>query len=84
MTETNGNCLERIVRSPNICHGEPTFRGTRVLLRSVLASLAVGHSSDKIIEALPSLHPDDIKAAIMFAAGSAEEDLPVPAIPLGR
>lgn len=33
---------ERIVRTPGICGGEPVFRGTRVTLRTVLASLAEG------------------------------------------
>jgi uncharacterized protein (DUF433 family) len=80
----NGNYPERIVRDPKICGGEPTFRGTRVLLRTVLASLAGGHSAEEIIETFPTLGPDDIKAAIMFAAASAEEDLPVPAIPRSR
>jgi uncharacterized protein (DUF433 family) len=31
---------ERIVRNPKIRGGEPVFRGTRVTLRTILASLA--------------------------------------------
>jgi uncharacterized protein (DUF433 family) len=31
---------DRIVRDPQICGGEPVFRGTRATLRTVLASLA--------------------------------------------
>ena len=31
---------ERIVRDPKICGGQPVFKGTRVTLRTVLASLA--------------------------------------------
>jgi len=72
---------ERIHRDPQICGGEPVFRGTRVTLRTVLASLAAGDSPDEIIADFPSLKPEDIQAAISFAAASAEEDLPVPAIP---
>lgn len=71
----------RIIRDPQVCGGEPVFKGTRVTLRSVLASLADGDQSDEILAAFPSLQHDDIQAAIAFAAASAEEDLPVPAVP---
>ena len=72
---------DRIVREPNICGGEPVFRGTRVTLRTVLASLAEGDSPEEILAEFPSLKPEDIRAAIAVAAASAEEDLPTPAIP---
>jgi uncharacterized protein (DUF433 family) len=72
---------ERIIRDRQICGGEPVFKGTRVTLRTVLASLAGGDSADKILADFPSLSPEDIQAAIAFAAASAQEDLPVPASP---
>lgn len=76
---TAGN--ERIVRDPGICGGEPVFRGTRVTLRTVLASLAEGDTPEELLAEFPTLKLEDIRAAIAFAAASAEEDLPVPAIP---
>jgi uncharacterized protein (DUF433 family) len=72
---------ERIIRDPQICGGEPVFKGTRVTLRTVLASLAAGNTIQEILSGFPSLKPEDIQAAIAFAAASAEEDLPVPAVP---
>lgn len=57
------------------------FKSTRVTLRTVLASLAEGDTPEKVLESFPSLSPEDIRAAIAFAAASAEEDLPVPAVP---
>lgn len=75
------NYEERIVRDRGICGGEPVFRGTRVTLRTVLASLAGGNSAEDILGDFPSLKAEDIQAAIAFAAASAEEDLPVPAVP---
>ncbi len=75
------NYNERIVRDPQICGGEPVFKGTRVTLRTVLASLAEGDSVEEILTDFPSLTPEDIRAAIAFAAASAEEDLPVPPVP---
>ena len=84
MRDTAGNLKnyeERIIRDREICGGEPVFKGTRVTLRTVLASLATGDSAEEILADFPSLKPEDIRAAIAFAAASAEEDLPVPAIP---
>ena len=72
---------DRIVRDPYICGGQPVFKGTRVILRTVLASLADGDSIEEILEAFPTLKAEDVRAAIAFAAASAEEDLPVPAAP---
>jgi uncharacterized protein (DUF433 family) len=72
---------DRIVRDPKICGGEPVFKGTRVTLRTVLASLATGDTAQEILSDFPSLKPEDIRAAIAFAAASAEEDLPVPEVP---
>jgi uncharacterized protein (DUF433 family) len=72
---------DRIVRDKQICGGEPVFKGTRVTLRTVLASLADGDSTEEILADFPSLKAEDVQAAIAFAAASAEEDLPVPAAP---
>jgi len=72
---------DRIIRDAGVCGGEPVFKGTRVTLRTVLASLASGDSIEEILVDFPSLKADDIRAAIAFAAASAEEDLPIPAIP---
>jgi uncharacterized protein (DUF433 family) len=72
---------ERIVRDTRVCGGEPVFKGTRVLLRTILASLAAGDSEEDILADFPTLKADDVWAAIAFAAASAEEDLPVPAVP---
>lgn len=71
----------RIVRDKAICGGEPIFRGTRVTLRSVLASLAEGASTEELLADFPTLGAEDVRAAVAFAAASAAEDLPTPEIP---
>ena len=81
MAQGSRNHEERIIRDGKICGGEPVFKGTRVTLRTVLASLADGDSAEDILSDFPSLKPEDIQAAVAFAAASAEEDLPVPAVP---
>ncbi len=70
-----------IVRDPKICGGQPVLRGTRVLLRTVLASLADGDSIEQILASFPTLTRDQVSAVIAFAAASAEEDLPTSGTP---
>ena len=77
-----GRYEDRILRDPAICGGEPVFKGTRVTLRTVLASLAAGDTPEDILADFPSLRAEDVKDAIAFAAASAEEDMPVSAVPL--
>ncbi len=79
--KTTAQYSERIIRDPQICGGEPVFKGTRVPLRTVLASLAEGDTIEQILVDFPTLTADDVRAAIAFAAASAQEDLPVPAVP---
>ncbi len=66
-------------RDPAICGGETVFRGTRVLLRAVLADLADGATEDQILGDFPSLTREHLRAAIAFAAASARDDMPLPA-----
>jgi len=70
-----------IVRDPKICGGEPVIKGTRVTLRTILASLAEGASSDELLEDFPTLEERHVRAVIAFAAASAEEDLPLKSLP---
>jgi uncharacterized protein (DUF433 family) len=65
-----------IVRNAGLCGGEPVIRGTRVPLRTILASLAEGAAVEDICQDFPMLTPGDVRAVIAYAAASAEEDLP--------
>lgn len=71
------NYQDRIVRDPNVVGGEAVIRGTRVTLRTVLASLAEGDTVEEVLSDFPTLTEEDVRAAIAFAAASAEEDLPL-------
>jgi len=75
------NYRDHIIRNSDVCGGEPVVKGTRVTIRTVLASLAEGSSIDEIVKDFPTLTKQDVKALIAFAAASAEEDLPVPSAP---
>lgn len=39
-----------VVTDPEICHGKPTFRGTRILVADVLEQVADGLAWETIIE----------------------------------
>jgi len=39
-----------IVADPAICHGQPTFRGTRILVSDVLEQVAAGIAWETILE----------------------------------
>lgn len=69
---------DRIVRDPGVCGGQPTVRGTRVLVRTVLSYLAHGADVSAILTDYPSLTEEDVRAVIAFAAQAASEDLPAP------
>lgn len=70
-----------ITRNPDVCGGEPIIVGTRVMVRTVLASLAEGLTVLEIVQEFPTLNESAVRAVIAFAAISAEEDLPLPGTP---
>ena len=75
------NYQDYISRDPQICGGEPVIKGTRVTLRTLLASLAEGATEAQILRNFPTVNADALRAVIAFAAASAQEDLPLPDMP---
>ncbi len=53
-----------IIADPGICHGKPTFRGTRIMVWQVIEMLARGMAWETIIE---ECHNSIPKAAIAEA-----------------
>lgn len=64
MTELN----DRITINPKQCGGRPCIRGMRIRVSDILDLLAAGLSKEQILEELPDLEPEDINAALQFAA----------------
>ncbi|MGB0101814.1 MAG: DUF433 domain-containing protein [Nocardioides sp.] len=60
--------LDRITSDPEICHGQPTVRGLRYTVESLLELLSAGMTVDEVIEDYPDLERDDVLAALEFAA----------------
>ena len=58
-----------IVTDPNICHGQPTFRGTRIFVSDVLEQVASGMAWETIIEEWHnSLTKEAIAEAVQLAS----------------
>ncbi|ODS36240.1 hypothetical protein BEH94_05295 [Candidatus Altiarchaeales archaeon WOR_SM1_SCG] len=71
-----------IVIDSEICHGKPTFRGTRVMVWQVLEMLEADVPVKEIIEDFPSLTKEHIKAALHYAASiTKSKDNVIIAIP---
>jgi uncharacterized protein (DUF433 family) len=54
--------IDHITRDPQIYGGEPVIKGTRVTVRTILASLAEDARPKEIVEDFPSLTEDDVLA----------------------
>ena len=68
-------------RNPAVCGGQLVIRGTRVPVRTLLASMAEGDDAETIRTAFPTVSEEALRAVIAFAAASAGEDIPLPPRP---
>lgn len=70
--------FERITITPEQMGGVPCIRGLRIPVATVIEMLAEGMTTDEILRDYPDLEPDDIPAALRFAAAAVpERELPV-------
>ena len=75
------NWAERISVDPNICHGQPCIKGTRIMVWLIVSFLANGDTIETVLEAYPSLTREDVLAALSYAAEMAREKfVPIPAV----
>jgi uncharacterized protein (DUF433 family) len=58
----------RITVEPGKRGGKPCIRGLRITVYDILEQLAAGSSAEDILEDFPELQPEDIQAALGFAA----------------
>ena len=60
--------LKRIATDPEVCHGAPCVRATRVHIDIILDALAAGETEEQILEDYPRLDRKDIAASLAYAA----------------
>ncbi len=67
-TDQTRHLYPRIVSKPGILYGKPVIEGTRLSVETILQNLASGYTPDDLLDAYPFLTPEDIIAAIEYAA----------------
>jgi uncharacterized protein (DUF433 family) len=58
---------QRITTNPAQCGGRPCIRGMRIRVIDVLDLVALGLTHQEILEELPDLEIEDIKAVVQYA-----------------
>jgi uncharacterized protein (DUF433 family) len=61
---------DRIEINPQVLLGKPVIRGTRISVELILRKLAEGANEEEPLAAYPRLRPEDIRAALSYAADS--------------
>lgn len=68
------NWQERITINPEVCHGKPCIKGTRIMVSVILDNLASGLTPEEIVADYPPLTVEDVRSAIAYAAKLATEE----------
>jgi uncharacterized protein (DUF433 family) len=63
--------------TPNVLHGKPRIKGTRIPVSLILGYLASGQTTDEIIAEFSDLTHDDIAACLDYARALAEFEVSV-------
>ena len=70
---------QRIGIKPNVCHGKPCIKGTRIWVSLILDLLASGDSVESILDEYPQLTREDVLACVAYGAEAARERfIPIP------
>ena len=59
--------LDRITVNPKQCGGRPCVRGMRIRVVDVLDLFAAGLDAAQILDEMPDLEADDLKACLTYA-----------------
>ncbi|MBI2906973.1 MAG: DUF433 domain-containing protein [Chloroflexi bacterium] len=66
---------DRIIVDPEIMHGKPVIKGTRIPVYVVLNLLAGGLKPEEALTEYPDLASEDILACLEYAAELAQEEV---------
>jgi uncharacterized protein (DUF433 family) len=70
--------LDRITFDANVMGGKPCVRGMRVTVGTIVGLIASGSTAEQVLADYPYLEPEDIPAALSYAAWRSEEiDVPM-------
>ena len=68
---------EYIESTPDVLHGKPRIKSTRIPVSLILGYLAEGHSPDQIMAEFPDLNKEQIAACLDYARDLAEFEVAV-------
>jgi uncharacterized protein (DUF433 family) len=62
------NYTNYIESRPDIMLGKPVIKGTRITVELIIQKLSEGSTHEQLIDAYPSLTPENILAALAYAS----------------
>ena len=65
--------FDRITVNPGRCSGQPTIRGTRLPVHTILDFLGAGDTVEDMLDEFPQLEQEDVLACIRFALATVRE-----------
>ncbi len=58
----------------DVMAGKPAFKGTRLTVEFILKQLGAGMSREELLDQYPTLKPEHIRAALLYAADAVGMD----------
>jgi uncharacterized protein (DUF433 family) len=68
----NGDWHEHIESDPQVLHGKPCIKGTRIPAALILGYVAAGRATDDILREFPDITADDVMACLQYARDLAD------------
>ena len=63
-----------IEESKDVMMGKPVFKGTRLTVEHILKELGTGMSAEELLRSYPTLKPEHLQAAMLYAADVVSMD----------
>jgi uncharacterized protein (DUF433 family) len=71
--------FNQIVSNPEILHGKPCIRGTRISVEFILELMASGATRDDILRSYPQVTAEGVEEAIRYASQFLENEVVISA-----
>ncbi len=78
--EMKEKLLARITADTAVLVGKPVIRGMRISVAQIVTAVAAGVPQSELLEDYPGLEPEDIQAALLYAANLVEEERVYPVL----
>ncbi len=69
---------ERVVIDPEVHHGDPCIKGTRIPVSIIVGSIADGMTIERVCAGYRQLTRDDVRAALAYAAEVFRQEVILP------